>query len=181
MKAWAMTGRAGGILQNGSGVFSLSHARCGYILLSTILPAAEHVSRAGRGRRVGRTSFLIRFPGSIMPAEDNHHSQEPARAVQPMSPPTGGRMRACGIRPHRTSMIVTIFAVVGLALACTCRLPAGVAPSPTPYPTYTPYDTYTPVPTLDPPTDLPPTGPSPPRARSLRAWPTSRRAGSTDR
>jgi len=73
-------------------------------------------------------------------------------------------MRACGIRPHRTSMIVTIFAVVGLALACTCRLPAGVAPSPTPYPTYTPYDTYTPVPTLDPPTDLPPTGTPPPTA-----------------
>ena len=64
-------GRARWLLQNGSAVFSLSHARCGYILLSTILPAAEQVSQAARGRRVGRALFLIRSPGSLMPAEVN--------------------------------------------------------------------------------------------------------------
>ncbi len=73
-------------------------------------------------------------------------------------------MSTCGTRPPRTSIIFTGFAVVALALACTCRLPAGATPSPTPYPTYTPYATYTPVPTLLPPTDLPPTGTPPPTA-----------------
>ena len=73
-------------------------------------------------------------------------------------------MSACGIRSHRASMIVTGFTVVALALACTCRLPAGAAPSPTPYPTYTPYDTYTPQPTLAPPTFPPPSETPPPLA-----------------
>ncbi len=73
-------------------------------------------------------------------------------------------MNACGIRHHRTSIMIMGITLVSLVLACTCRLPAIVVASPTPYPTYTPYDTYTPVPTLVPPTDLPPTSTQPPPA-----------------
>ena len=71
-------------------------------------------------------------------------------------------MNACGVRSHRTVLLITGITVVALALACTCRLPAGVPPSPTPYPTYTPYDTYTPLPTLPPPTNPPLTDTPPP-------------------